>query len=69
VERAPFSIDDCALYPLFSDEVIELMRTLIPVDQHARVAATVVVTAHLPEVEEMRSAAWAVRSEAGASTC
>lgn len=69
VERAPFSIDDCALYPLFSDEVIELMRTLIPVDQHARVAATVVVKAHLPEVEEMRSEAWAVRSEAGASTC
>jgi arsenite methyltransferase len=69
VERAPFSIDDCALYPLFSDEVIELMRTLIPVDQHARVAATVVVKAHLPEVDEMRSEAWAVRSEAGASTC
>jgi len=69
VERAPFSIDDCALYPLFSDEVIELMRTLIPVDQHARVAATVVVKAHLPEVDEMRSEAWAVRSEAGVPTC
>jgi SAM-dependent methyltransferase len=69
VERAPFSIDDCALYPLFSDEVIRLMRTLIPVDQHARVAATVVVKAHLPEVEDVRSEAWAVRSEAGASTC
>jgi hypothetical protein len=52
---------------LFSDEVIRLMRTMIPVDQHARVAATVVVKAHLPEVDEMRSEA--VRSEAGSSTC
>ena len=69
MQRAPLSIDDCALYPLFSDEVIALMRTLIPVDQHARVATTVVVKAHLPEVDEMRSEASAVRSEAGASTC
>jgi quercetin dioxygenase-like cupin family protein len=49
VYRAPLSIDDCALYPLFSDEVIRLMRTLIPSDQHARVAVAVVVTARLPK--------------------
>ena len=36
VYRAPLSIDDCALYPLFSDEVIRLMRTLIPVEHHAK---------------------------------
>jgi arsenite methyltransferase len=48
VYRAPLSIDDCALYPLFSADVIRLMRTLIPVDQHARVAVAVVVRADLP---------------------
>jgi arsenite methyltransferase len=54
VYRAPLSIDDCALYPLFSAEVIRLMRTLIPVDQHARVAVAVVVTARVPEQKARR---------------
>lgn len=49
LHRAPLSIDDCALYPLFSAEVIRLMRTLIPTDQHARVAVAIVVTAHVPK--------------------
>jgi arsenite methyltransferase len=49
VSRAALSIDDCALYPLFSTEVIRLMRTLIPADHHARVAVAIVVTAHLPK--------------------
>jgi SAM-dependent methyltransferase len=30
LHRQPLSIDDCALYPLFSDEVIALMRKPIP---------------------------------------
>src|SRR5215510_12490860 len=30
VHRDPLSIDDCALYPLFSFDVIDLMRELIP---------------------------------------
>ena len=54
VYRAPLSIDDCALYPLFSDEVIRLMRTLIPVEHHAQVAVAVVVKAQLPEVPAVR---------------
>ncbi len=40
------SIDDCALYPLFSDEVIALMRELIPGERHSRVAVAVVIRAH-----------------------
>jgi SAM-dependent methyltransferase len=48
LERAGLSIDDCALYPLFSDEVIALMRQLIPADRHAAVAVSVVVKASLP---------------------
>lgn len=44
-EREPLSIDDCALYPLFPDEVIRLMRDLIPADRHASVAIAIVVRA------------------------
>lgn len=45
LSREPLSIDDCALYPLFSDEVIALMRELIPPDRHGSVAMSVVVRA------------------------
>lgn len=47
LHRQPLSIDDCALYPLFSDEVIGLMRRLIPPDRHESVAVAVVVKAAL----------------------
>jgi arsenite methyltransferase len=46
--REPLSIDDCALYPLFPDEVISLMRKLIPFERQQRVAVALVVTATLP---------------------
>lgn len=49
VHREPLTIDDCALYPLFSDEVIALMRKLIPLERQREVAVAVVVTATLPE--------------------
>jgi arsenite methyltransferase len=48
VHRDPLAIDDCALYPLFSEDVISLMRALLPVDRHRHVAVAVVVTATLP---------------------
>lgn len=48
VHREPLSVDDCALYPLFSDEVIDLMRTLIPAERHGEVAMSVVVCARRP---------------------
>jgi SAM-dependent methyltransferase len=48
VHREPLSIDDCALYPLFSDQVIKLMRELIPVERHPAVAVAVIVRARLP---------------------
>ena len=40
-------VPDCALYPLFSEEVITLMRDLIPPERHREVAVAVVVTARL----------------------
>jgi arsenite methyltransferase len=48
LHRQPLSIDDCALYPLFSADVIRLMRILIPSQQHNQVAVAIVVHAHLP---------------------
>ncbi|GAA5126348.1 methyltransferase domain-containing protein [Haloechinothrix salitolerans] len=47
LDHQPLSIDDCALYPLFSDEVIALMRRLIPAEQHGSVATAVVIRAWL----------------------
>jgi arsenite methyltransferase len=49
LDREPLSIDDCALYPLFSAEVIRLMRGLIPSERHHAVAVSVVVRASLPD--------------------
>jgi ubiquinone/menaquinone biosynthesis C-methylase UbiE len=48
VQREPLGIDDCALYPLFPGDVIEMMRRLIPAERHGRVAVAIVVTARLP---------------------
>ena len=44
-EREPVSVDDLALYPLFTPELIELMRTLIPPERQTAVATAVVITA------------------------
>ena len=43
--REPVSVDDLALYPLFTDEIIELMRSLLPPDRLEAVATSVIVTA------------------------
>ena len=51
VHREPMSIDDCALYPLFPDPLIGLMRRLIPAARHDSVAVAVVVTAQLRPAE------------------
>lgn len=48
VERTPLSVDDASLYPLFTDELLGLMRTLIPADQQDRVAIPVVLRARPP---------------------
>jgi len=48
IQREPLGIADCALYPLFSDEVIRLMTELLPAQRHGEVAVSIVVTAALP---------------------
>jgi arsenite methyltransferase len=46
-QREPVSVDDLALYPLFTPELIELMRTLIPPERQSAVATSAVITARL----------------------
>ena len=43
--REPVSVDDLALYPLFTPELIRLMRTLIAPERQVAVATSVVITA------------------------
>jgi hypothetical protein len=45
----PTSIDEISSYPLFTREVIELMRTTIPKEQHDHVATSVIVKARRPD--------------------
>ena len=47
--REPVSVADLELYPLFTPEVIELMRTLIATDLQDAVATSVVITARRME--------------------
>jgi hypothetical protein len=44
-EREPVSVEDLALYPLFTPELLQLMNTLIPADRRHAVATAVVLTA------------------------
>ena len=46
-QREPCSVDDLSLYPLFTAELIELMRTLISPGRQDAVATAIVVTAVL----------------------
>jgi arsenite methyltransferase len=44
----PFGIEDAALLPLFTQEVIEVMRRTISVDHQDRVATAVIIKASKP---------------------
>jgi hypothetical protein len=46
--HTPFGIDDAALYPLFTDQVIDLMRRTIDPRHHDHVATGVIVKARKP---------------------
>ncbi|MBB1251805.1 methyltransferase domain-containing protein [Streptomyces alkaliterrae] len=43
--RRPLTVDDCALYPLFAAETIQLMRTLLPPVRQQAVAISLVIRA------------------------
>ena len=44
-EELRYGIDECALYPLFTPELLDLMRRLIPRERWARIARAVTFTA------------------------
>jgi arsenite methyltransferase len=44
----PFGIDEAAMYPLFTSEVIEVMRRTIPPERQDHVATGVIVKARKP---------------------
>lgn len=47
-DRIPWGIDDLALSPLFTDDLIELIRRLLPPAKQRSLATAVVIKAHLP---------------------
>ncbi len=47
LDRDPVAIDHLALFPLFTADLLDLMRRLIPAAVHDRVAVAVVVTARV----------------------
>jgi SAM-dependent methyltransferase len=49
---APFGITECALYPLFGEELLTLLRTRLPVERHDRIATSVLVRARKPAGDE-----------------
>lgn len=44
----PFGIAECALYPLFNDQLLALLRDRVPPERHDRIAESVFVTARKP---------------------
>jgi SAM-dependent methyltransferase len=40
-----FGIEECALYPLFSEDILDLLRALVPPEHHDRIAKSVLVRA------------------------
>ena len=49
---APFGIAECALYPLFGDELLALLRARLPVERHDKIAMSVLVRARKPAADE-----------------
>ena len=48
VDRAPFGLEDAARFPLFTPDLIDLMRKLIPVERQKAIAVSITLTASRP---------------------
>jgi arsenite methyltransferase len=48
LERRPFGLDDAERYPLFTPDLVALMRDLLAPAQQAEVAVAVTVSARKP---------------------
>ena len=49
----PFGIAECALYPLFGDELLALLRERLPDERHDRIATSVLVRARKPAGDDV----------------
>jgi SAM-dependent methyltransferase len=49
----PFGIAECALYPLFNDRLLALLREQVPADRHDRIAQSVLVAARKPALGQV----------------
>ncbi len=47
VDRKPWGIEECRLYPLFTPDLIELMERLIPGEKRDRIGDSIVIKARL----------------------
>jgi len=45
LERTPMGIDDCALYPLFTEELLAIMRDVIPEERLDRIGVCAIIRA------------------------
>ena len=45
LERRALGVDDASLYPLFTDDLLDLIRTLVPEERQDALAVAVVVSA------------------------
>ena len=48
-ERHPFGVEDCARFPLFTPDLLEVMRATIPPERQPAIATVVTVTARRPD--------------------
>jgi hypothetical protein len=47
-EELPYGVDECEQYPMFTPELLGLMRRLIPPARQPKVARSVIFTARRP---------------------
>ena len=47
-EELPYGVEECAQYPMFTPDLLALMRRLIPPERQARVASSVIFLARKP---------------------
>lgn len=47
VQRDAFGVDDASLHPLFTADLLEVIRRTVPRDKQHRVATSIVIKAHL----------------------
>lgn len=48
-----FGVEECALYPLFTDELLALLRERVPPERHDRIAQSVLIRARRPDEGEV----------------